>query len=131
MRRAQAPHGGDTVELDSAQITEMKLELRKAKPTICPREPVRVRARLESEEQERWFEAWQGREGADKNGKLDFEAFTLQSPMGKFDGKTGWFAPNRDLLASVDREFSLAAAYKPQPNKAQATASFKPQASAA
>ncbi|MCC6555659.1 MAG: hypothetical protein IT372_22075 [Polyangiaceae bacterium] len=121
--------GADTVDLKGADIQEMRLDLRKAQKTICPREPVQlalfVKAKLEGEAEARPFETWQGKEDADRNDKLDFNDFVFQSDLGKVD-KDGFFQPTRDLLATVDKEFSIQAAFRLGPSRSKAAGSYRP-----
>lgn len=121
--------GANTVNLDKADIKSMSVDIRRSQKTICPREPVQMAVFadvvLEGESAPTSFETWQGSGAVNKNGKLDFADFAFHSPQGQFDD-SGWFTPNRDLLASAGSEFELTTAYKRRPDKFTFKLSFKP-----
>jgi hypothetical protein len=121
--------GRNTVSLENANVTSMGVDIRKEQKTICPRERVQmavfVKAALEGEKEVKEFETWQGDDGANRNGKLEFDEFAFHSPLGKFD-ENGWFTPDPDVLASVSKEFELKSVYRRRPDKFSFTTTYKP-----
>jgi len=122
--------GADTVSLENAKVDSMSVDIRKKQKTICPRAPVQmavfIEANLEGEEKKQSFETWSGTGMVNKNDKLSFDDFAFHSEQGDFD-EDGWFQPNPDLLATIDREFELTTAFKRRPDKFTFDTSYKPE----
>ena len=121
--------GRNTVDLEGADVRSMGVDIRKQEKTICPRERVQMAVFadvvLKGERQVQKLETWQGDESANRNGKLEFDAFAFHSELGKFD-QLGWFTPNPDLLATAAKEFELKTVYRARPDKFSFTTSYKP-----
>lgn len=121
--------GENTISLETAEVRSMSVDIRRAQKTICPRAPVQmavfVEAKLEDEEAVQKLETWEGDDSANKNDKLDFSEFAFHSDLGTFD-ESGWFSPDADLMASVDREFELVTAYRRRPDQFTFTTKYKP-----
>lgn len=121
--------GTNTVDLAKADVKSMEADIRKAKKTICPRDPVQMavflEAHLEGEEQPAKYETWEGPPGSNKNDKVEFDSFTFSSGQGTFD-EFGWFTPNPDILATVNKEFELRTSFNPRPEKFSFLKKYKP-----
>ncbi|MCC6551456.1 MAG: hypothetical protein IT372_00355 [Polyangiaceae bacterium] len=122
--------GANTVDLEGADVKSMGVDIRKQQKTICPRERVQMavfmEAKLKDEEAAKKLETWEGTGiMVNKNDKLDFSEFAFHSDLGGFDDE-GFFSPNKDLLASIDKEFELTAAFKKRPDKFTMKTKYKP-----
>jgi hypothetical protein len=121
--------GKDSVDLSKADIQSMSVDIRKERKTICPREQIQmavfVDAVLEGEKEKKSYETYSGHRGANKNDKLEFVDFAFHSDQGEFDAD-GWFAPNSNVLATVDKEFAIKTVYKKRPDKYSFDTKYKP-----
>jgi hypothetical protein len=121
--------GRNTVDLEGADLRSMGVDIRKQQKTICPRQPVQMAVFadvvLKGDTKLQKLETWQGGPDANRNGKLEFDAFAFHSPQGSFDA-LGWFTPNPDLLATASREFELRTVYRQRPDKFSFETSYKP-----
>lgn len=121
--------GKDTVDLEKADVASMSVDIRKERKTICPREQVQMAVfadiMLDGDKDKRSFETWAGRGNVNKNDKLDFPEFAFHSEQGKFDDE-GWFAPNTDVLSTVDREYEIKTVFKRRPDKFSFSTKYKP-----
>ncbi len=103
--------GIDTIYLTEAEVSAMQVDLGPAQ-TICPRQPVQVRAtvvaRLPGQAAPAQYRTWSGGTGTRRNGMLDFRNFAFASEQGRFDER-GWFLPDPDVLATVERGFAIRA----------------------
>lgn len=121
--------GNDTISLEKADVKSMAVDLRKEQKTICPREPVQMAVfaeiMFEGEKSAKKVETWAGRDGVNKNDKLDFTDFAFHSEQGKFD-RDGWFAPNPSVLATVGKEFEIKSVFRRRPDKFSFTTTYKP-----
>lgn len=121
--------GTNSVDLSKADVKTMAVDIRKDRKTICPREQVQMavfaEVVLEGEKDVKKLETWAGRDGANKNDKLDFPDFAFHSEQGAFD-KDGWFTPNASLLATVDKELEIKSVYKRRPDQFSFTTKYKP-----
>ncbi|QCW27638.1 hypothetical protein FE772_20340 [Lysobacter enzymogenes] len=104
--------GINTVHLEQARVDSMQIDLASGAATVCPRERVQmhvvVGAQLPSQPAPLLYETWRGSNGTRRNGMLDFRNFAFNSEQGRFD-ELGWFAPNPDVLATVDSGFAIGA----------------------
>lgn len=104
--------GINTVHLGEAQVSAMQVDIGPGINTICPRHPVQmhatVTAQLPREAAPSTYETWRGSNGTRRNGMLDFRNFAFASAQGQFD-ELGWFAPDPDVLATVDSGFAISA----------------------
>lgn len=104
--------GINTVHLEQARVDSMQIDLASGAATVCPRERVQmhvvVGAQLPSQAAPLLYETWRGSNGTRRNGMLDFRNFAFNSEQGRFD-ELGWFAPNPDVLATVDSGFAIGA----------------------
>jgi hypothetical protein len=121
--------GRNTVDLEGADFRSMGVDIRKQQKTICPRERVQMAifadVVLRGEQQPEKLETWQGGPDANRNGKMEFDAFAFHSPQGSFD-ELGWFTPNPDLIATANHEFELRTVYRQRPDKFSFDTSYKP-----
>ena len=121
--------GNDTINLEKAEVKTMSVDIRRQQKTICPRDSVQMAifadVVLDGDKAAKQVETWQGRQGVNKNDKLDFVEFAFQSDEGAFD-RDGWFAPNHDLQATVGKEFSIKSVYRRRPDKFSFTTTYKP-----
>jgi hypothetical protein len=121
--------GNDTISLEKAEVKSMSVDVRRAQKTICPREPVQMavfaEVVLEGEKTGKQVETWAGREGVNKNDKLDFADFAFHSDQGSFD-RDGWFSPNKDVLATAGKEFEIKSVFRRRPDKFSFTTTYKP-----
>ncbi|HEY8039997.1 MAG TPA: hypothetical protein VIF15_09400 [Polyangiaceae bacterium] len=121
--------GKDTIDLSKADVKSMSVDIRKERKTICPREQVQMavfaEAVLEGDKEKKSFETWAGKDGVNKNDKLDFVDFAFHSDLGAFD-ESGWFAPNANILATAAKEFEIKTVYKKRPDKFSFTTKYKP-----
>ena len=121
--------GNDTVDLKKAQVESMSVDLRRPQKTICPREAVQMavfaKVTLEGDKQAKDIETWQGKEGANKNDKMEFADFAFHSEQGNFD-QNGWFAPNPNLLATATKEFEIKSVFRQRPDKFSFSTTYKP-----
>jgi hypothetical protein len=121
--------GNDTVDLKKAQVESMSVDVRRPQKTICPREAVQMavfaKVTLEGDKQAKDVETWQGKEGANRNDKMDFADFAFQSEQGTFD-EYGWFAPNPNLLATATKAFEIKSVFRLRPDKLSVSNSYKP-----
>src|SRR5262245_6829754 len=112
--------GNDTVNLEKAEVKSMSVDLRRQNKTICPREPVQMavfaEVVLDGDKNAKQVETWAGRDGVNKNDKLDFVDFAFHSEQGKFD-QSGWFSPNPNLTATAGKEFSIKSVFRRRPDK--------------
>src|SRR5262249_12782589 len=101
-------------------VQHMALDIRRPVKKICPREPVQmwvtVDARLPKQSSVTRLETWAGDAKARRNGMLDFANFAFTSGEGSFD-EYGWFRPNGDVFATVERGFGIRAALRHQPDR--------------
>lgn len=120
--------GDNMVNLTDADVKSVGVDIRKEQKTICPREKVQmavfVEAILKGEKKIRSFETWVG-DGINRNDRLDFGDFAFHSEMGSFD-ESGWFLPNRDMVASAGKEFVLKTVYKKRPDQFSMETKYKP-----
>lgn len=104
--------GINTLRLDQARIESMQLDLADGATSVCPRQRVQmhavVAAQLPKQPAPLLYETWRGSNGTRRNGMLDFRNFAFSSPQGGFD-ELGWFAPNPDVLATLDSGFAISA----------------------
>ncbi|ROU07709.1 hypothetical protein [Lysobacter enzymogenes] len=104
--------GINTVHLEQARVDSMQIDLASGAATVCPRERVQmhvvVGAQLPSQAAPLLYESWRGGNGTRRNGMLDFRNFAFNSEQGRFD-ELGWFAPDPDVLATVDSGFAIGA----------------------
>lgn len=104
--------GINTLHLDQARIESMQIDLADGATTVCPRERVQmhavVAAQLPKQPAPLLYETWRGSNGTRRNGMLDFRNFAFASEQGQFD-ELGWYAPDPDVLATVDSGFAIAA----------------------
>lgn len=104
--------GINTVHLEQARIESMQVDLATGATTICPRERVQmhveVAAQLPGQPAPLLYETWRGGNGTRRNGMLDFRNFAFASEQGRFD-ELGWYAPDPDVLATVDSGFAIGA----------------------
>ncbi|MGH8080616.1 MAG: hypothetical protein ACREP7_08580, partial [Lysobacter sp.] len=102
--------GINTVHLQDAKVSAMQTDIGPGVDTICPRERVQmhvsVTAQLPRQPAAANYETWSGGNGTRRNGMLDFRNFAFSSAQGQFD-ELGWFAPNPDVLATVDSGFAI------------------------
>ncbi len=121
--------GSDTVDLTKAEVETMSVDIRRAKKSICPREPVQMavfaKVKLEAGKPGKDFETWAGRDGVNKNDKMDFADFAFHSDHGAFD-EHGWFTPTPNLLATVGKEIEIKSVFKQRPDKFSFTTRYKP-----
>lgn len=121
--------GNDTIVLEKAEVKSMSVDIRRQQKTICPREPVQLAifadVVLDGEKAPKSVETWAGREGVNKNDKLDFADFAFQSTQGTVDA-AGWFNPNPNVLASAGREFEIKTVYRRRPDKFTFSTTYKP-----
>ncbi len=119
--------GRNTVDLEGADVRAMSVDIRKSDKTLCPRERVQMAVfadvLLKGDQQVKKLETWAG--DANRNGKMDFDAFAFHSEQGKFD-QEGWFTPNPDVLVTAAKEFELTTVYRRRPDKFSFTTSYKP-----
>ncbi|MBK7585891.1 MAG: hypothetical protein IPI67_37610 [Myxococcales bacterium] len=115
------------VTLEKAEVRSMGVDIRRDQKTICPREPVQVAVFadvvLEGEQKLEKLETW--RAGSPRQRNLDFAEFTFQSDAGRFD-ENGWLSPNRNLLATVAREFHIKTVFRRRPDKFTFITNYKP-----
>jgi hypothetical protein len=121
--------GEDTVSLEGADVERMEVDIRRAAKTICPREPVQlwiaVDAKLADQKTVSRLETWVGDRSARRNGMLDFGNFTFASGQGTVD-EFGWFQPNGDMLATVERGFEIRTALRFRPEQFTESRSYPP-----
>lgn len=102
--------GINTVHLRDAKVSAIQADIGPGVNTICPRQPVQmhvvVTAQLPRQPAPASFETWSGSNGTRRNGMLDFRNFVFSSAQGRFD-ELGWFAPDPDVLATVDSGFAI------------------------
>lgn len=115
--------GINTVHLEQARVDSMRVDLASGATTLCPRERaqmhVSVVAQLPGQPAPAGYETWRGGNGTRRNGMLDFRNFVFTSEQGGFD-ELAWFAPNPDVLATVDSGFAIGASLRhPNANFAQ------------
>ena len=125
--------GTNSVDLEGADMRSMGVDIRKQEKTICPRERVQMavfaNVVLKGESQPKKLETWAGAPGANRNGKLSFEDFAFHSAQGSFDAD-GWFTPNRDVLATVDKELSLETVFGAAPTSSRSPPATSPTTAA-
>lgn len=121
--------GNDTINLEKAEVKSMSVDVRRTAKTICPREPVQMavfaEVVLEGDKSAKQVETWAGKDGVNKNDKLDFVDFAFHSEQGTFD-KDGWFSPSKDLLSTAGKEFQIKSVFRRRPDKFTFTTSYKP-----
>lgn len=121
--------GSDTINLEKAEVKTMSVDIRREQKTICPREPVQMAifadVVLDGEKGPKPLETWRGKSGVNKNDKLDFADFAFHSEQGAFD-RDGWFAPDRNLLATAAKEFEIKSVFRRRPDKFSFTTTYKP-----
>lgn len=102
--------GINTVHLADAKVSAMESDIGPGVNSICPRQPVqmhvRVTAQLPRQPGPSSLETWSGANGTRRNGMLDFRNFAFASAQGRFD-ELGWFAPDPDVLATVESGFVI------------------------
>jgi hypothetical protein len=121
--------GEDTLSLEGAEVSRMEVDIRRSAKAICPREPVQmwvaVDAKLADQKSASRMETWVGDQKARRNGMLDFGNFTFTSGQGMVD-EFGWFQPNRDVLATVERGFEIRTALRFRPEQFSETRTYPP-----
>ena len=80
---------------------------------------------LEGDKQAKDIETWQGKEGANKNDKMEFTDFAFQSDQGSFN-QDGWFTPNPNVLATASKELQIKSVFRQRPDKFSFTTTYKP-----
>ncbi|MBX3185778.1 MAG: hypothetical protein KF819_02135 [Labilithrix sp.] len=121
--------GNDTINLEKADVKSMSVDIRRQQKTICPREPVQMAifadVALDGDKAPTSVETWAGREGVNKNDKLDFSDFAFQSAQGTFDA-AGWFTPIPNVLATAGSELEITTVYRRRPDKFTFKTNYKP-----
>lgn len=118
-----------TVNMEKWEVSKVTLQLRGG-DRICPREPIQLGvladARHVKRDKAKRHETWTGpADKASRIGKVGFEEFVFTVDGGEVDAESGWFTPNRDVLATVGG-FNLAAQYKRQKEIPAATLAVVP-----
>lgn len=118
-----------TVNMEKWNVSKVTLQLRGG-DRICPREPIQLGvladARHVKRDKAKQHETWTG--PADKGsriGKMAFTEFAFTVDGGEVDAESGWFTPNREVLATVGG-FNLTAQYKRQKEVPAATIAVPP-----
>jgi hypothetical protein len=118
-----------TVNMEKWDVSKVTLQLRGG-DRICPRAPIQLGvladARHVKRDKQKRHETWVGpARKASRIGKMAFTEFDFTVDGGTVDPESGWFTPNRDVLATVGG-FNLAAKYKRQAEIPAATLAVAP-----
>ncbi|MEO6573044.1 MAG: hypothetical protein ABIP89_04340, partial [Polyangiaceae bacterium] len=121
--------GKNSVDLSEANVKSIAADIRKPQKTICPREVVQMvvtaEVTLKGEDKAKMLQTYEGGAGANKNDKLEFTDFGFASQQGAFD-QYGFFAPNKDVIATAGTEFEIQTVFKRRAEKLNVKAKYKP-----
>ncbi len=118
-----------TVRMEKWNVSTITVALRSDKASICPREPVQLAVFADADHRKRdkhkRLETWAGKRGGGF-GHVGFEEFSYRVSGGEINPRTGWFIPDRDMLATAARGFAFEVTYKREPDVAPASVRFPP-----
>ena len=121
--------GKNSVDLSEADVKTIAADIRKPQKTICPREIVQMvvtaEVMLKGDDKAKTLQTYEGGAGANKNDKMEFTDFGFASPQGAFD-EFGFFAPNKNVIATAGTEFEIQTVYKRRADKLNVKAKYKP-----